>query len=210
MTSNAFTVQTFNSHDTAAPERTTFVHLTERPPRPVLERDLGYYGIYYPPRGTDAFLWDRKRLTMEGAKIEQAWESGRAHGKPGTTPTGYVLSWWGVLDAGEKVAFVGSHLVNNAFGPPIRGERPLRLMLWWQGWRAMTAEARRLRKLGYRVFKLGDFNRKPRYWPNILERSIGVGYDRIIWPAAVELLSAWRGNRNGSDHRPLIGRFRFR
>jgi endonuclease/exonuclease/phosphatase (EEP) superfamily protein YafD len=64
--------------------------------------------------------------------------------------------------------------------------------------------------MGYVVFKLGDLNRRPRYWSRILERSIGVGYDRIVYPPAVVLLRSWRGAKSGSDHRPLIGEFRFR
>ena len=210
MTSKPFTVQTYNAHDKGIPERTTFVHLTERPPVIHLDGLLkAGYEAFYPQRGTDAMLWETKRLTKHGTSIEQAWESGRDHGVPGTTPDGFVLSWWGELDGDEQVGFVGSHLVNNAFGPNLRGERALRLKLWWQGWRAMRAEAKRLRAMGYKVFKLGDLNRRPRYWPQVLERSIGVGYDRVIYPLSVKLMRSWRGDRAGSDHRPLIGQFRI-
>jgi hypothetical protein len=213
--SKPFTVQTYNAHDKGTPERTTFIHITERPPRPVLEAFAAQYGygLFYPKRGTDAMLWDESRLSPEGYVCEQEWESGRDHGVPGTTPDGFVLSWWGrlddELDDGDEVAFVGSHLVNNAFGPILRGERWLRLKLWWQGWNAIRVKARHFRKSGYRTFKLGDFNRRPAHWPQIVSRSIGIGYDRIIHPASAKLLKAWRGDREGSDHRPLIGQYRF-
>lgn len=205
------TVETYNAGDVGVPSWAHFVHITERPSVFVLQGALPNHRWFYPTRGTDALGYDSIRLEQHGAQIEQAWESGRDHGKPGTTPDGFVLSWWGVDRAtGRKVAFVGSHLVNNAFGPPIRGERRLRRMLWKQGWKAMRREAKRLRALGYVVFKLGDLNRRPRYWPNILERSIGVGYDRIIYPPAVLFAGARRGPSRGSDHKPLIGEFNWR
>lgn len=211
MTRKPFTVQTYNAHDKGIPERTTFIHLTERPPLVYLDGLLkAGYEAFYPQRGTDAMLWQRERLVCHGKKVEQEWESGRDHGVPGTTPDGFVLSWWGELDGEHLVAFVGSHLVNNAFGPILRGERRLRLKLWWQGWRAMRAEAKRLRAMGYIVFKLGDLNRRPRWWPQIVSRSIGPGYDRIIYPLAVRLIRSWRGDRAGSDHKPLIGQFEIR
>ena len=214
MTSKPFTVQTYNAHDKGIPERTTFVHLTERPPVIHLDGLLkAGYEAFYPQRGTDAMLWETKRLTKHGTSIEQAWESGRDHGVPGTTPDGFVLSWWGRLDDelgdGDEVAFVGSHLVNNAFGPNLRGERALRLRLWHQGWSAMRDKARHFRKAGYRTFRLGDLNRRPRYWLAIVSRSIGIGYDRVIHPLSVKLLRSWRGDREGSDHRPLIGQYRI-
>lgn len=214
--SRPFTVQTYNAHDRGIPERTTFIHITERPPREVLERFAAQYGygLFYPKRGSDAMLWDESRLSPEGMICEQEWESGRDHGVPGTTPDGFVLSWWGrlddELDDGDEVAFVGSHLVNNAFGPILRGERWLRLRLWRQGWRAMKDKTRHFRRSGYRTFRLGDLNRRPRYWRQIVKRSIGIGYDRIIHPlATVKLLRSWRGDREGSDHRPLIGQYRI-
>lgn len=204
-------VETYNAFDRGAPSFAHLVHITERPSVFVLQGALPNHHWFYPLRGTDAIGFDTIRLEEHGHRIEQAWKSGREHGKPGTTPRGYVLSWWGLDRApGRKVAIVGAHLVNNAFGPPIRGERRLRRKLWRQGWRAMRREARRLRLLGYTVFKLGDLNRRPINWPNILERSIGVGYDRIIYPAAVLLVGASRGPSNGSDHKPLIGEFIWR
>jgi hypothetical protein len=209
-----FTVETYNAHDRGSPASATFVHVSERPRLAVLKAALPGHEWMFPARGSDTMGYDTARLKVHDCKIEQAWESGADHGQPGTTPDGFVLSWWGEfrdpVDPGERVAFVCAHLVNNAFGPNLRGERELRLRLWWQGWRAMTREARRLRGMGYVVFKLGDLNRRPRYWSRILERSIGVGYDRIVYPPAVVLLRSWRGAKSGSDHRPLIGEFRFR
>jgi hypothetical protein len=209
--SKPFTVRTFNAGDVAPLDgvrRSTFTHLNERPPRSLIDVGGGYE-LFYPDRGADALVWDATRLDEHGRRIIHAWDSGADHGHPGTTPDGFVLSWWGMLDDDDEVAFVCSHLVNNAFGPIKRGERALRLKLWWQGWAAMRAEKRRLTAAGYRVFKLGDFNRRPRWWPGIMRRSIGSGYDRIIWPPAAQLLGAWRGEPNGSDHLPLIGQFRI-
>jgi endonuclease/exonuclease/phosphatase (EEP) superfamily protein YafD len=73
----------------------------------------------------------------------------------------------------------------------------------------MRTKARHFRKSGYRTFRLGDLNRRPGYWPQIIKRSIGIGYDRIIHPLSVVLLRSWRGDREGSDHRPLIGQYRI-
>jgi hypothetical protein len=204
------TVETYNAGDVGTPSPAHFIHITERPSHDVLERYAAARGwaLYYPDEGTDALIWDTDRLDVDNVQITLAWKSGREHGQPGTTPRGYVLSWWGTdLLTGRKVAFVGAHLVNNAFGAPIRGERRLRRALWKQGWAAMGKEAQRLRRLGYVVFKLGDLNRRPRYWPGILARSIGAGYDRIVYPPAVDLRRAWRGPSNGSDHKPLVGEF---
>lgn len=204
----ALSVETYNAHDRGRPSSAHFIHVTERPPIGVLQGALPTHRWFYPPVGSDCMGYDSIRLERAGDKVENAWKSGREHGKPGTTPRGYVLSWWG-LDrvTAELVAFVGAHLVNNAFGPSTRGERRLRLMLWWQGWRAMRREAKRLQALGYTVFKLGDLNRRPRYWPRIRERSIGPGYDRIVYPRTVNLVGAHRGPSNGSDHKPLVGEF---
>lgn len=207
------TVETYNAFDRGVPAAAHFIHVTERPTHAVLEEFAAEHGyaLFYPARGTDAMLWDPDRLDVENVKVIDAWKSGREHGRPGTTPHGFVLSWWGYdLVAQSKVAFVGSHLVNNAFGPPIRGERRLRRRLWRQGWRVMRKEARRLRRLGYLVFKLGDLNRRPVHWDGILDRSIGVGYDRIVYPPAVQLAGASRGPARGSDHKPLIGEFQFK
>lgn len=212
MRKRPLSVETYNAHDRGAPTFAHFVHVTERPSEFVLRGALSNHRWFYPDRGSDAMGYDSIRLERHGDKIEQAWKSGREHGKPGTTPRGFVLSWWGRdRISGELVAFVGGHLVNNAFGPPIRGERALRRRLWWQGWKAMRREAKRLQALGYTVFKLGDLNRRPRWWPNILTRSIGPGYDRIVYPTAVvELVGAHRGPANGSDHKPLIGEFTWK
>ena len=209
-----FRVGTYNAHDVGLPPNNLAVcYVTERPTVNVLKQFCAQHGLEFKAwfRGTDAFIWNPERFAEHGTNIIHAWRSGRFHGKPGTTPEGYVESLWGELD-GEKVAFVGSHLVNNAFGENLRGERELRLKLWYQGWRAIRAEVWRLRKLGYKVvFKLGDFNRRPGFWKDILKRSIGVGYDRVIHPGAlVDLLGQYRGEFNGSDHRPLIGVYRFR
>lgn len=205
------TVETYNAHDRGRPAPAHFLHITERPPIGVLQGSLPTHRWFYPRYGADAMGYDSIRLARDGDQVVNAWKSGREHGKPGTTPRGYVLSWWGTdRVTGHKVAFVGAHLVNNAFGPPVRGERALRLRLWRQGWQAMRRESIRLRAHGYAVFKLGDLNRRPLHWPKILDRSIGHGYDRIVYPPAVELLRSWRGERNGSDHTPLIGEFRFR
>lgn len=207
----SFTVETYNAHDRGAPAPANLVHITERPSLAVLRGALPNHTWFYPARGSDAIGVDSIRYEEHGHQIIQGWESGRDHGKPGTTPDGYVLSWWGRdLVTGEKIALVGSHLVNNAFGPILRGERALRRMLWGQGWRAMRVEAKRLRRLGYRVIKLGDLNRRPRWWPRVLERSVGSGYDRIFVPASFEDLESWRGPKNGSDHAPLIVRLRRR
>jgi hypothetical protein len=205
----AFTVATYNAFDRGAPPSADFVHVTERPSTFVIRGALPNHRQFYPDRSSDAMAWSA-RFVEHGHSIHQAWESGRDHGRPGTTPDGYVLSWWGVLDGTDKVAVVGAHLVNNAFGSIKRGERRLRLKLWWQGWRALLAERARLRALGYRTFLLGDFNRRTRDWPGQPPRRIGSGYDAQVYPRGVELLATFSGPANGSDHRPLIARYRIR
>jgi hypothetical protein len=206
-----FTVETFNAGDVAPPAPATLVYVTERPSRAILSEALPDHLWWIPPRGSDAYGWNPRALDRHGSAIQQAWESGRDHGHPGTTPDGFVESWWGeYVPDRRRIGFVGSHLVNNAWGPNKRGERELRRLLWWQGWNAMRREARRLRSAGYTVVRLGDFNRRSIHWPGITDRSIGQGYDRIVYPHTLELLEAWRGDPRGSDHKPLIGRFQFR
>lgn len=207
-----FVVETFNAHDRGVPSPAHLIHVTERPSIFVLQGALPTHRWFYPSRSSDAIGYDSIRYEQHGTRLIHAWRSGRHHGKPGTTPEGYVLSWWGQdRVTGEKTALVGSHLVNNAFGPILRGERPLRLKLWHQGRRAMRREAQRLRRLGYTVIPLGDLNRRPRWWPKILDRSVGAGYDRIIVPPALEVLRTWRGKRQpGVDHLALLVELRRR
>lgn len=207
-----FTVETYNAGDKGTPELADFIHVTERPPRAVLQAFADRHGLdlWYPEQGSEAMLWNPKRMDVHGTRIELATKSGRSYGEPGTSPKRHTVSWWGLLDGVKRVAFVGGHLINNRWGKNVRGERALRIKLWAQGWASIRREAKRLRKMGYATFRLGDFNRKLRDWVKMRGKSIGAGYDRIIHPSSAELVSSRRGDRAGSDHAPLIGTYRLK
>lgn len=207
MKGRPFTIATFNAFDRGRPPEATIVACQERPPLITLQHALPQYRHFYPDDGSDSISWDPARFRDVETTIRRISRSGRWHGQPNTSPARFMLTTSGLLD-GEKVAVINAHLVNNAFGPVKRGERALRLKLWTQGWTAILREKRRLRRLGYRVFVVGDFNRKARYWPSLV-RVIGNGYDQLRYPKSVTLMGAWRGERNGSDHHPIIARFRI-
>lgn len=202
----SFTVQTFNGHDTAQPvAAATFVGLQERGPywshHPTLR-------MWYPAGLQEAIGWNPLRFVVEAKGRVRLHDDGRSYGHPNTTPVRYALWARGLLD-GRKVAFINTHLINNAWGKAIRGERALRRKLWRKGWQIVQRLARRLRRLGYAVFILGDLNRVLRFWEK-LRNVIGRGFDRIVYPTSVEVLDTWTGDPNGSDHAPLFGRFRFK
>lgn len=210
MTADRFTLETFNGHDQAAPARgATFVGLQERAPLERLEAVFADLGLtLWAPAGLqEAMAWDSDRFTLEGKGREFLHGDGRSYGHPLTTPERWALWIAGRLD-GHKVAVIDTHLINNAYGAPIRGERRLRRRLWRKGWRVVKRLRRRLEALGYAVFVVGDLNRTARYWTP--PRTYGRGFDRIMWPRQVEPLEAWPGNANGSDHRPLFASFRFK
>lgn len=208
-TRRPFTVVTHNTFDRAAPPAGTVVAVQERPPLDVLRRGLPDHDHVYPERGHLAVSWDPQRLTDVASWTTRIYRSGAWHGQPGTTPTGYMQVLTGELDGRTRVAVINVHLVNNAFGPVKRGERELRRKLWWQGWGAVKRQRRLLRRRGFRVFVVGDLNRKARFWRS-LRRVLGAGYDQLRYPSAVELLGAHRPDPQGSDHRPIVARFRFR
>lgn len=201
-----FTVETFNGHDNATlAQGATFVGLQERAPT-IYADGLKFWA----PMGLqEAIGWDPSRFTLEGKGREYLHGDGRSYGHPLTTPPRWALWIAGVLDGVDKVAIINTHLINNAWGAPIRGERRLRRRLWRKGWRTVQRLRRRLKGLGYAVFVIGDLNRDLKFWETT-RKVLGAGFDRIFWPDDVEQLEAWYGDANGSDHRPLVGKFRFR
>lgn len=201
-----FSVETFNGHDNTKPVRgATFVGLQERGSNwtsPTVE-------TWYPDGLQEAIGWNPRRFKLEAKGRLFLHEDGRHYGHPNTTPTRWALWIKGVLDGVHKVAVINTHLVNNAWGLAIRGERRLRRKLWRLGWRKVRALRRRLKTAGYAVFIVGDLNRTLRFWET-MQRVVGAGFDRIFYPAAVDQLEAWYGDDNGSDHRPLFATFRFK
>ena len=105
-------------------------------------------------------------------------------------------------EAGKAVAF----LTNDVRHAPEEFVRKL----WRLGWRKVKRLRRRLERLGYEVFIAGDLNRTLRFWQRLGEKVISHIFDHIFYPDTVELLESWTGDPNGSDHRPLFGRFRFK
>lgn len=205
----AFTVQTFNGHDEAQPVRgATFVGLQER--GPVWSTREHSLHIWYPTGLQEALGWDAHRFEVEDKGKVFLHRSGRFYGRPHTTPPRWALWAAGVLDGRHKVAVINTHLINNAWGAPIRGERRLRRKLWREGWAEVKRLRRRLEARGYAVFIIGDLNRTLRWWETP-QHVLGAGFDRIFWPwRHVDQLEAWYGDANGSDHRPLFGLFRFK
>lgn len=207
MSGRTFTVETFNGHDNTTPVRgATFVGLQER--------GKAFHGpevrMWAPHGLQEAMGWDPSRFRLEDKGREQLHEDGRWYGHPHTTPTRWALWVAGVLDGRHKVAVIDTHLINNAWGAPIRGERRLRRRLWRKGWRTVKQLRRRLEGRGYAVFIIGDLNRALRWWDKLGESVLGVGFDHIFYPRQVDLVGSWLGDANGSDHRPLFGSFRFK
>lgn len=207
-----FTVCTFNGHDNASPPRgATFLGLQERDrlkDLEALERDG--LTLWAPPGLQEAIAWDPQRFTLEAKGREFLHGDGRSYGHPLTTPSRWALWIAGTLDGVHRTAVICTHLINNAWGAAIRGERRLRRRLWRKGWSIVLRLRKRLERKGYAVFLVGDLNRADRYWHGHTTRILGRGFDRILWPEAVEDLEAWTGDANGSDHLPLFGRFRWR
>lgn len=200
----SFTVETFNGHDNEPPTQpATFVGLQEHGPE--------WHGVHmwYPPGLQEAIGWDGRRFTIEGQGKRFLHHDGVFYGHPDTTPERWALWIKGTLDGTHKIAIINTHLINNAWGDSIRGERRLRRRLWRKGWREVKALRRRLKAEGYAVFIIGDLNRVLRFWETLL-RVVGAGFDRIFYPPAVDQLEAWYGDANGSDHRPLFATFRFK
>lgn len=199
-----FTVETFNGHDNTMPIRgATFVGLQERGPV--------WHGVHmwYPAGLQEALGWDTSRFVAHDKGREFLHGSGVSYDSPNTTPPRWALWAAGVLDDKWQLAVICTHLVNNGWGEDIRGERKLRRKLWWIGWTKVLLLRRRLRRKGYAVILVGDFNRTDRYWHS-KRNVIGRGFDRIFYPANVDLLRSWTGDDNGSDHKPLFGQFRFK
>lgn len=201
-----FTVETFNGHDNTLPIRgATFVGLQERGATwssPAVH-------MWYPPGLQEALGWNPRRFVPDDHGKEFLHHDGRFYGHPLTTPERWALWVKGTLDGAHKVAVICTHLINNAWGNPIRGERRLRRRLWRKGWKIVQQLRHRLEAEGYAVFIVGDLNRVLKFW-QITHRVIGAGFDRIFYPATVHQLEAWYGDDNGSDHRPLFGSFRFK
>lgn len=202
-----FTVETFNGHDNTTPVRAaTFVGLQER--------GKAFHGpevqMWYPHGLQEAIGWDPVRFKLEAKGREYLHGNGVSYGHPDTTPPRWALWITGTLDGCHRVAVINTHLINNAFGPSIRGERRLRRKLWRRGWRKVKALRDRLEAKGYAVFVIGDLNRQLAWWQTP-QHVLGAGFDRIFWPhRQVDQLEAWYGDANGSDHRPLFGSFRFK
>lgn len=201
-----FTVQTFNGHDNTKPVRgATFVGLQERGATwasPTVR-------MWYPAGLQEALGWDPERFEPDAHGKEFLHHEGKHYGHPNSTPTRWALWVKGTLDGQHKVAVINTHLINNAWGAPIRGERRMRRRLWRKGWKIVKALRRQLEADGYAVFIIGDLNRVLRFW-EVPQRVLGAGFDRIFYPPEVDQLEAWYGDDNGSDHRPLFGKFRFK
>lgn len=197
----AWTCATYNAGDVGTPPTAHVVAIQERPPARDIAKALPLHDVLYPGPSALAFAYDGKRVEVLGWKLRKI-HGGRAK----VTPARFVLEVRCKVD-GQRVAFLNSHLVNNSFGPVVRGERAYRLDLWMRGWAVITA--RRVALAGrYKVFALGDFNRKAPYWRDA-KRVVGEGYDRIFYPRGVQLVESWHGERAGSDHRPLVAKFKF-
>lgn len=227
--SSPFTVETFNGHDNTQPVRAaTFVGLQERGAKwtngerwsepdgwvgetlaAVQARGPQDLTMWYPVGLQEAIGWDPKRFELDAKGREFLHHSGTYYGHPNTTPDRWALWIKGTLDGVHKVAVINTHLINNAWGEAIRGERRLRRKLWRKAWRIVKRLRRRLEAEGYVVFIIGDLNRVLKFWETTF-RVLGAGFDRIFYPAAVDQLEAWYGDDNGSDHRPLFGKFRFK
>lgn len=206
MTGPSFTVQTFNGHDKAVALRSsTLLGLQER----AMGKTYTSMHLFAPDGMQEAIGWTPLRFHVEDRGLELLHRSGRFFGQPNTTPPRHALWVVGLLD-GHPVGLINTHLINNAWGAPIRGERKLRRRLWWSGWSKVRKLERELTRQGYPPFITGDLNRAHRYWPREPARMIGTGFDRIIYPPTVELLEAWSGDPNGSDHKPVLARFRFK
>lgn len=200
----SFTVETFNGHDTAQPAKAaTIVGLQERGP------EWHALHMWYPPGLQEAIGWNGLRFKIENQGRRFLHHDGVYFGHPNTTPERWALWIAGELD-GRKVAFIDTHLINNAWGKSIRGERRLRRRLWRKAWREVKQLRNELERQGYAVFIIGDLNRTLPLWRKLGENVLGAGFDHIVYPDQVEMLEAWAGDPNGSDHKPLFGRFRFK
>lgn len=200
----AFTVETFNGHDTALPKRAaTFVALQERGP------EWHALHTWYPAGLQEAMGWNGLRFKIMEQGRRFLHHDGKHYGHPNTTPERWALWIAGALDD-QLLAVIDPHLINNAWGDPIRGERRLRRRLWRKGWGIVKQLRRELERHGYVVFIAGDLNRTLRWWHKLGEHVISHGFDHIFYPDQVELLESWTGDPNGSDHAPLFGRFRFK
>lgn len=206
MTEQSFTVETFNGHDHIAPSKgATIVGLQERGP----EWAPANLQMWRPVGLQEALGWMPLRFVVEERGRVFLHHDGRFYGHPDTTPERWALWARGTLD-GHKVAVINTHLINNAWGEAIRGERRLRRRLWRKGWKLVKRLRRQLQREGCAVFIIGDLNRKLAFWQKLGERVISHGYDHVFYPREVELLESWTGDGNGSDHRDLFGRFRWR
>lgn len=205
MTDHSFTVETFNGHDTAAALRSaTFLGLQERGKRKTYTSMTLWL-----PTEQEGLGWNPLRFVVERRGRVMLHTDGVSYGHPNTTPERWALYVAGRLD-GHRLAVIDTHLVNNAFGVSLRGERHLRRKLWRLGWRKVQRLKRDLEGQGYPVIVLGDLNRTLRFWHKLNRPVISSGFDHIFYPPEIELLESWTGDPNGSDHKPLFGRFRFK
>lgn len=118
----------------------------------------------------------------------------------------------------HQIAVVVTHLINNAFGPNLRGRRRLRRRLWAKGLSVALQLVHELQDQGYLVFLVGDFNRHERgFVPGLVDSAGTHGmtpYDRVFYPRASTGRMArfqWvkRGRLLGSDHMPYTTAFRL-
>lgn len=159
-----------------------------------------------------AFSWDPAVFKAAIHGYRHAY-----YGIPAFTPnTGVAYTAGRVGD--HPVAVVVTHLINNAFGPNLRGRRRLRRRLWTKGLNVALELVHELQDDGYMVFLVGDFNRHDRgFVPGMVDSAGTHGmtpYDRVFYPRASTgrmARFAWvkRGSLLGSDHMPYTVAFRL-
>lgn len=159
-----------------------------------------------------SFSWRPAVLKVEEHGYRHAY-----YGIPLFTPNTGAAWIAGRIDD-HQVAVVVTHLMNNAFGPDLRGRRRLRRRLWTKGLNVALEVVHELRDKGYLVFLVGDFNRHQRgFVPGMVDAAGTQGmtpYDRVFYPRASTGRMArqrWvkRGRRLGSDHMPYTVAFRL-
>lgn len=205
-------VATFNAGDDGNPPNADLVAIQEAP-----EDVRDHYGprwrVWQPPRNRSLAIASRKsKFHRDERGILKAHD-----GRAGVTPGRHVMWETYDTDAGP-LALVNTHVINNAWGINIRGERGFRLKCWWRTVRLTRRVVRRLRREDHLVFVAGDFNRVGR-WAigGLKDASPRERYDRIFYTRRhkrtgrkVKLLRAELGKRRGSDHAPIVCEFEIR